>query len=138
MLDSNVVIDVVREPNGPVASTFQDKGIEDLSVSVVVAGELRHGMNRNPQARANPRMENMLSSFRIDSVDADVSSIYGVLRRDLEAKRKSISPNDYWIVAHALSAGAILVTSDRAIHDAGIEGLNLEDWRGIPADSGQD
>ncbi len=137
MLDSNVLIDLAREPDGQVALGF-DKAGGDIAISVFVAGEIHHGILKNPSARSNERMKYLLDSLRIDPMDHPIERIYGAVRIDLERKRAAISPNDYWIVAHAIARDAVLVTSDRAIHSAGVANLKLEDWRVKPAGTGQD
>lgn len=132
MLDSNVLIDLARDAGGVVAGRFEGKGLGEIGLSVVVAGEIRYGMSKRPDARANPRMAYLLNSLRIDHMAPEVGSLYAKIRAEMERLGRSISANDYWIAAHAISNDAVLVTSDRAIHDAGIDGLRLEDWREEP------
>jgi tRNA(fMet)-specific endonuclease VapC len=129
MLDSNVLIDIAREPEGIATKTFEAKALGEVSVSVIVSGEVLYGMRKRPDARSNPRMRFILSSLRIDGLEAKVGDIFGHIRLSVEKRGKGLSANDYWIAAHAISLNAVLVTNDRAIHEAGIEGLKLEDWR---------
>lgn len=136
MLDSNVLIDLARDPDGQVALGF-DQARGEIAVSVFVAGEIHHGILRNPSARSNEQMKYLLNSLQIAPMDHPVERVYGAVRLDLERKRAAISPNDYWIVAHAIARDAVLVTGDRAIHMAGIADLKLEDWRVAPAKTGQ-
>jgi tRNA(fMet)-specific endonuclease VapC len=137
MLDSNVLIDIARDPEGPVARRFESFEYGFVEVSVVVAGEARFGMFKQPHARSNPRMAYLLASLRNEHLTPDVADIYGRIRAQLESGGRSVSPNDYWIAAHAISRDAVLVTSDRRIHEAGIAGLRLEDWREAPPVQGQ-
>ncbi|GHD11517.1 PIN domain-containing protein [Tianweitania populi] len=129
MLDSNVLIDIARDEDERVARRFEEKALGEIGISVVVSGEVRHGMRKRPAARSNPKMTYLLGSLRTEQMGPDVGVLYGDIRDDLERRGISITPNDYWIAAHAMSNGAVLVTSDRRIHDAGITGLKLEDWR---------
>lgn len=138
MLDSNVLIDIVRNVDGMVAKHFRTKALGEIAISVIVSGEVRYGMRKRPEARSNPSMAYLLTSLRIDQVEPDVDNIYGNLRLDTERQGKGMSPNDYWIVAHALAKGAVLVSSDAAIHEAKVAGLQVEDWRGELAVHGQD
>ncbi len=133
MLDSNVLIDIVREPYGAVAQRFGDMDLGSLSISPVVSGELLFGMLEKPEARGNPRTLTLLHGLRIDAIESPAAAIYGSLRLELKRLGRGISANDYWIASHAMSRDAILVTGDRAFHDAGIEFLKLQDWRVDPA-----
>lgn len=129
MLDSNVLIDVAREPDGPVGGKFRTMAIGEMGVSVIVSGEVRYGMRKRPDARSNPSMAYLLSSLRIDQMEPEVDRVYGDVRLEVERRGKGLSANDIWIAAHAIAQDAVLVTGDKAIHDAGIPGLKLENWR---------
>ena len=138
MLDSNVLIDIVREPEGRVALAFENKTRGDVSISPIVSGEIRFGMERRPDARSNPGMAVLLHSLRVDRLESPADTIYAKLRAELMGRGKALSPNDYWVAAQALSRNATLVTADHAFHDAGLEALKLEDWRSAPVIRGQD
>ena len=138
MLDSNVLIDIAREPDGAVARCFRAKSLGDVTISVVVSGEVLYGMAKRPDARSNPSMAYLLSSLRTDGFEPELGSTFGRVRLEVEKAGKGLSANDYWIAAHAMARDAVLVTGDRAIHDADIGGLKLEDWRGALAVHRQD
>ena len=129
MLDSNVLIDIVREPNGQVAARFALKDRGEISISPVVSGELLFGIRERPEARSNPGMRFLLDGLRVDTLETPADEVYGKVRLHLMRSGRGLSPNDYWIAAHAIARDATLVTGDRAFHDAGIEGLKLQDWR---------
>ena len=129
MLDSNVLLDIVREPHGAVAQAFAGLDLGSVLISPVVSGEILFGMIEKPEARGNPRTLTLLQSLRIDAIESPADTIYGSLRLQLKLRGKGLSANDYWIAAHAMSRDAVLVTGDRAFHDAGIQNLKLQDWR---------
>ena len=133
MLDSNVIIDIVREPFGAVAAMFSGLDLDAISISPVVSGELQFGMLDKPEAKSNPRTSLLLQSLRVDAMEQPTDAVYSKLRLELKRRGKGLSANDYWIAAQAISQNAILVTGDRAIHDAEIGGLKLQDWRVDPA-----
>ncbi len=54
-------------------------------------------------------------------------NVYGGLRASLRRTGKSLAPLDLLIAAHALEAGATLVTNDAAFRH--VPGLVVEDWR---------
>ena len=129
MLDSNVLIDIARDAAGIVAKRFEAKALGETGISVVVAGEIQFGMRKRSDARSNPTMAYLLGSLRIDALDQSVAGFYANIRAESERSGLSVSPNDYWIAAHAIANDAVLVTGDRALYESRIAGLKLEDWR---------
>lgn len=86
-------------------------------------------MRKRSDARSNPTMAYLLGSLRIDALDQSVAGFYANIRAESERSGLSVSPNDYWIAAHAIANDAVLVTGDRALYESRIAGLKLEDWR---------
>ncbi len=129
MLDSNVLIDIAREPDGVVGQRFGAVVRETISISVIVSGEVRYGMKRRPDARSNPSMAYLLSSLRIDPLEGRADDAYARIRVEIEAAGRGLTPNNLWIAAHAIAQDAVLVTGDAAILEANILGLKLENWR---------
>jgi tRNA(fMet)-specific endonuclease VapC len=58
--------------------------------------------------------------------DSDAAQQYGALRAVLEREGQPMGSLDIMIGAHALAAGLILVTNDRAF--GRIAGLKAQDW----------
>jgi tRNA(fMet)-specific endonuclease VapC len=54
------------------------------------------------------------------------SEVYGRLRAEMRRSGRALQPLDMLIAAHALEAGATLVSSDRAFRH--VPGPNVEDW----------
>ena len=54
------------------------------------------------------------------------SEVYGRLRAEMRRLGKALQPLDMLIAAHALEAGATLVSSDGAFRY--VPGLTVEDW----------
>jgi tRNA(fMet)-specific endonuclease VapC len=65
---------------------------------------------------------------RVEILQWDVSAArrYGILRAALDRTGRSLGSLDLLIAAHALAAGAVLVTNDRDFSQ--IAQLQVEDW----------
>lgn len=77
----------------------------------------------------------MLASVRrlLGSVDAfawddNAAEQHAILRADALHAGRTAGPFDLMIAAHALALGRTLVTSDRALHNLGVAGLDIVDW----------
>lgn len=127
LLDTNIVSDLVRYPQGRVQSQLAEIGDEQVVTSIVVAAELRFGTARKNSPRLTTQVETVLSGLEILPLDAPVDRIYGELRAALEAMGTPIGANDMLIAAHALAVGCILVT-DNGREFSRIQGLAIENW----------
>lgn len=90
MLDSNALIDIAREPEGTVARNFGKMMRGEVGISAIVAGEIRYGMLKRPNARSNLAIAYLLSSLRVDRLDPEIDSVYGRLRREIERQGKGL------------------------------------------------
>lgn len=127
MLDTNIVSDLVRSPQGQAAKRLAEVGDDDIATSVIVAGELRYGCLRKGSALLTERVEAVLREIKVLSLKPEVGAQYGEIRRDLEACGMPIGQNDLWIAAQARSAKAVLVTDNEAEFRR-VEGLVVENW----------
>ena len=129
MLDTNVISDLVRQPNGSVARrlTALEKGA--FGITVIVAAELRCGAERSESRRLRRQLDTTaLSAIRTVSMEEPVDQHCGMIRTELERKGQSIGMNDLLIAAHARALGATLVTNNtRAL--CRVADLKIEDWR---------
>ena len=127
MLDTNIVSDLVRNPQGAVLRHIVRVGAEAVCVSIITAAELRYGCARKGSAKLLANVEAILGSIQILPLDVPVDAEYGGIRAELEAAVKPIGPNDLLIAAHAYSLGAGLVTANTAEFSR-IRGLQVENW----------
>ncbi len=128
MLDTNMISYLVRG-NLKVKAALNIRSMDTCCISAIVEGELRYGLARHPAAvKLNGVIAETMSRFTVLAWDPATAKRYCVLRARLEATGRRLAPLDMLIAAHALAAGAVLVTSDRAFGQ--VEGLVVEDWTG--------
>jgi tRNA(fMet)-specific endonuclease VapC len=126
MLDTNTISYLMRE-HPAVERHVRGTPIPSLCISVITVGELMYGLVRRPEA---VRLRTAITEFflRVEVLPwtASTAERYGTVRAELEGSGKPLAPLDLLIAAHALDAGAILVTSDKAF--AGVPDLVVQDW----------
>lgn len=127
MLDTNIVSDLVRLPNGETARRAASLEPGAIAVSIVVAAELRYGAARRRSARLTRQLEAVLSALETLPLAAPADVHYGTIRSELERIGRTIGHNDLLIAAHARCLNATLVT--RNVRGFGrVPGLLVEDW----------
>ncbi len=126
MLDTNTVSHLFRK-HPAVMQRVVAAPITALCISATTQGELLFGLARRPGATAL-RIAVWQFLRRVDVLpwDAATSEVYGRARADSHSQGRVLAPMDLLIGTHALSIGAVLVTSDRAF--AQLSGLSIEDW----------
>ena len=125
MLDTNAVAALMRTPRAGVAARLAEAQTA-VTMSAVVAGELRFGVAKKGSSRLAETLESFLGVVAIEPITLQVADTYGRLRADLEAHGQGMGANDLWIAAHALALDRTLVTDDRAF--GRIDGLTIENW----------
>jgi tRNA(fMet)-specific endonuclease VapC len=127
MLDTNIISDLVRNPQGKAAKHIARRGEDNVCTSIIVAAELRYGCAKSGSTRLLKAVEDLLAEIDILPFDVPADTEYGGIRAQLEAAGKSIGANDLLIAAHATTTGAIIVTANTAEFKR-IRGLKVENW----------
>ena len=125
MLDTNIVSALMREPGGAVARRIGALATA-VSVSVVVAAELRYGAARKGSARLTTAVEMILGAIEIEPFATPADQVYAHLRYRMERDGRPLGGNDLLIAAHALTLDRGLATDDRAFER--VPGLHVENW----------
>lgn len=126
MLDTHTVSQLIWG-NAKVARRISAAPAPLVCISAIIEGELRFGLARRPEARRlHLAVREFLLRVEVLAWNSGAAERYGAVRAGLEAKGKPLASLDLLIAAHALSAGAVLVTADRAF--AHVAGLQIEDW----------
>lgn len=127
MLDTNIVSELVRRPDGEVArrAITLDRG--SVAISIIVAAELRYGAERRGSIRLTRQLEAVLSAIDMLPLGTPADRHYGMIRSELERMGRPIGHNDLLIAAHARALDATLVT--RNVGEFGrVPNLAIENW----------
>lgn len=127
LLDTNIVSDLVRHPQGRIAECVRKVGEEQVCTSIIVAAELRYGATKKGSPRLTAQLETVLSALEILPLEAPADVVYGLLRTQLEQIGQPIGGNDLLIAAQTLSLGYTIVTDNEA-EFARIKDLPRENW----------
>ena len=125
MLDTNIVSYIVKGRSPAArARLLALKDDEVACVSAITEAEIRYGLVRRPEATVlKTLMDGFLASIRVLPWSRDEADAYGRVRAKLEKSGMSLGNMDMMIAAHAIAAGAVLVTNDKAF--AQVEDLHL-------------
>ena len=127
MLDTNIISDLIRNPQGRAAKRIAKAGEENICTSIIVASELRYGCAKRGSERLLKAVEGLLAEIEILPMDVPADDAYGKIRSELEAAGKPIGSNDLLIAAHARAVGATIVTADTGEFKR-VRGLKVENW----------
>ena len=127
LLDTNIVSDLMRNPQGRVPPHIARVGEAAIAVSLISGAELRYGAARSGSRRIQARVAAILGQLPILQLEPPADAAYATLRTALEAAGTSIGPNNLLIAAHALALGATLVTANLREFRR-VPGLAVEDW----------
>jgi tRNA(fMet)-specific endonuclease VapC len=127
MLDTNIVSDLIRNPQGRAAKRIAKLGEDNICTSIIVAAELRYGCAKSGSKQLLKAVEDLLGEIDILPFEVPADTEYGGIRVELEAAGKPIGGNDLLIAAHAYATGATIVTAN-ADEFSRVRGLRVENW----------
>jgi tRNA(fMet)-specific endonuclease VapC len=127
MLDTNIISDLVRNPQGKAARRIARVGEDNICTSIIVAAELRYGCEKSGSKRLREAVEDLLGEISVLPFDAPADAEYGAIRSKIEADGTPIGSNDLLIAAHARATGSAIVTANTDEFKR-IRGLKMENW----------
>ena len=128
MLDTNVVSELVRRPDGEAARRAASIEPRTIAVSIIVAAELRYGAARRRSARLTRQLEAVLAALVTLPLAQPADAHYAAIRSELERVGRTIGHNDLLIAAHARALDLPLVTRNVREFER-VPGLVVEDWQ---------
>jgi tRNA(fMet)-specific endonuclease VapC len=129
LLDTNIVSDLVRHPQGRAAVKIAELGEDAVATSIIVAAELRYGAVKKGSARLASQLEAVLGALEVLPLEAPADTAYGDARVALEAAGTPIGGNDLLIAAQALALDMTVVTANVSEFSR-VRGLKVENWLG--------
>ena len=127
MLDTNIVSEFARNPQGAAAKRAREVDPSKICVSVITASELRYGCAKKGSPKLAHNIEAILNSLKVLPFNEPADKAYGVIRAELESAGTPIGPNDLLIAAHAQANDAVLVTANLREFTR-VHGLQVENW----------
>jgi tRNA(fMet)-specific endonuclease VapC len=127
LLDTNIVSNLIRYPQGRIADRIKAVGESNICISIIVAAELRYGATKKASPRLTAQVEAVLGAIDTLPFDSPADEIYGSMRTKLEMAGTPIGGNDLIIAAQALTHELTLVTDNDKEFER-IDGLEVENW----------
>jgi Predicted nucleic acid-binding protein, contains PIN domain len=127
LLDTNIVSDMMRNPQGAVFAHIERVGEECVFTSIIVTAELRFGVEKRKSLKLAQRLEMILMRLPVEGFSAPVDEHYGRCRATLASAGQPIGDMDMLIAAHALALDAVLVTNNESEFSR-VPGLKVENW----------
>ena len=126
LLDTNIVSDVMRNPDGPAEQALRNNADAEIGISLIVKGEVLFGLVRNANTKGGKRFDALLEAIEVWPNAGRSSRHLWPGSRGNGRSGAKMGPNDMWIAAHSLMLDAILVTNDRRFNS--VPGLKIENW----------
>ncbi|MFQ5644017.1 MAG: type II toxin-antitoxin system VapC family toxin [Thiogranum sp.] len=127
LLDTNILSDLVHNPQGVVAAQISKAGEDSICTSIIVAAELRYGAAKSNSAKLAERIDLILSALEILPLDSPADRQYADIRHHLTHQGTPIGPNDLLIAAHALANNLTVITANVGEFSR-VSGLKVENW----------
>jgi tRNA(fMet)-specific endonuclease VapC len=127
MLDTNTISAIVSKRELQLRERLRKVGGPALCVSVITFAEVKFGLFKKPQTtRIAEQTYAFFAEIEVLPWLTETADVYGEVRAGMERTGKVLGALDLLIAAHALSAGATLVTNDRGFRM--VPDLQVEDW----------
>ncbi len=127
LLDTNIVSDLVLNPQGRIADHIRKVGEAQDCTSIIVAAELRYGAAKKGSARLTRQVEAVLGALDVQPCEAPADASYALICAKLERSGRPIGGNDLLIASQAVALGCTMVTDD-ITEFRRVDGMVCENW----------
>jgi tRNA(fMet)-specific endonuclease VapC len=129
MLDTDTASYLIKGKSPAIEARLAGLVPAVVCVSVMTRAELQYGLKRLPaDHRLHLAVRQFLKLVRVLPWDADAADWYAEIRHQLISAGQPIGEMDMMIAAHALSAGAVLVSNNRRHYERIKAPLILDNW----------
>lgn len=127
LLDTNLCIEVLRNPESPAAERFKANEVS-LAISTITLHELHRGADKSRRPAFQRELtEKLIARLAVLEFDAEAASHSGNIHAVLGQSGQIIGAYDMLIAGHARSRGLIMVTNNLREFQR-VDGLRCEDW----------
>jgi len=91
MVDTNIISDLIRNPQGRAAKRIAKVGEDNICTSIIVAAELHYGCAKSRSKRLLRAVEDLLGEMNVLPFDVPSDAEYGRIRSGLEGAGKALS-----------------------------------------------
>ena len=127
LLDTNILSDLVKHPQGRVFQQIATVGEESVCTSIIVVCELRFGAVKSGSSRLAQQLERILEVLPVLPLEPSVDEHYATIRTYLEQAGTPIGANDLLIAAHALALDVTLITANTREFER-VPALRSDNW----------
>ncbi len=127
LLDTNILSDLIRHPNGPVFKQLESALPDTACTSIVVFSEIQYGVRKSSSEKLKRQALQVLALFDVLPLTKPVAEHYGDIRVYLERQGKTIGRNDLFIASHARALDLTLVTAN-VREFSRVPDLRIENW----------
>src|ERR1700679_1362521 len=103
LLDTNIVSDLIRNPQGRVAAHIKKIGETQICTRIIVAPGLRYGATTKGSPRLTAQLEAVLGVLEILPFESPADSVYGSIRARLEQAGQMIGGDDLVLAGPAVT-----------------------------------
>jgi tRNA(fMet)-specific endonuclease VapC len=129
MLDTDTASYLIKGKSPAIEAKLASLIPAMVCISVMTRAELLYGLKRLPaDHRLHLAVRQFLKIVRIVPWDSEAADWYAEIRHQLVSSGQPIGELDMMIAAHALSAGAVLVTNNSRHYERIEAPLILENW----------
>jgi len=131
LIDTSILIDAEKQ-RIDLESHLRRIGEDDISISVITASELLHGVHRARDMAVRSKrgaiVEEFIGRFTLLDVDLNVARAHSRLWADLETAGTPIGGHDTWLAATCIAHGLTIVTASTREFER-VQGLVVETWK---------
>ncbi|MCF2134294.1 MULTISPECIES: type II toxin-antitoxin system VapC family toxin [Burkholderiaceae] len=129
LLGTDITSYLIKDKSPAIEAKLVSLVPATVCISVMTRAELLYGLKRLPLGhRLHLAVRQFLKIVRTLQWDAEAADWYAEIRHQLISTGQPIGEMDMMIAAHALSAGAILVTNNSRHYDRIEAPLILKNW----------